>query len=73
MEKMASELDPVSISTVKVWRGEPTDTFTKYSVRMLLIDTGRGSMPYLLDHTVSDQLHHTAASMAGLHATRGDP
>ena len=41
MEKMASELDPVSISTVKVWRGEPTDTFTKYSVRMLLIDTGR--------------------------------
>eukprot|EP00001_Collodictyon_triciliatum_P024904 04555_6 len=46
-EKIASVLDPVSMSTVNVWRGEPTDTLTKYSVRILLIETGT-SMPCLL-------------------------
>ena len=40
LEKMASVLEPVSIRTVKLWRGEPTDTLTKYSVRLSLIEMG---------------------------------
>jgi hypothetical protein len=44
---MAKVLDAVSMSTVKVWRGEPTDTLTKYSVRMSLIVTGTWSIPCL--------------------------
>lgn len=55
LEKMASVLEPVSIKTVKLCRGEPTDTLTKYSVRMSLMDTGTWSMPCLPSH---DGAHH---------------